>query len=332
MQKGLKVLLIIVLSAALILTGCPAPDDPAPGEEVAPGEERGEIVFGVTPWSTTIPPTYIAAVLLEDMGYEVTLQDADVGLVYSALATGDIDVFMDSWLPDMHASYMAEFGDRIEQLSVSYTEGELGWVVPEYVEEVNSIEELNEHRDLFDGQIIGIDEGAGMTETSREMIDAYNLDYEYIASSEAAMLSQAATAIAQERPILFLGYRPHSMFAMWDLKFLDDPLGFWEASEVHVLGTMGLAERAPEAHQFLSNWSIPIDDLEEMILQIDEEGADPEQLAREWIEENEDLVNEMLGEGAVAPDEDAEVEDEDEGAEADEMEDADVDEIEDEEE
>ncbi|KNY30615.1 glycine betaine ABC transporter substrate-binding protein [Pseudobacteroides cellulosolvens] len=50
------------------------------------------------------------------------------------LSKGDIDIFMDSWLPDMHKNYMNTFGRTIDDVSVSYPNGELGWVVPTYVE------------------------------------------------------------------------------------------------------------------------------------------------------------------------------------------------------
>ncbi len=293
-------ILTIVLSMVLVLgacgsTGDNAPDNGANGSAENGAEEKGEIVFGVTPWSTTIPPTTIAQLILEDMGYQVTWREADVGLIYSGLASGDIDVFMDSWLPILHANYMEQFGDKIEDLAVSYPDADLGWVVPSYVEEVNSIEDLNEHADLFGGKVYGIDEGAGMTKTSRELIDVYDLDIEYVASSEAAMLSQAATAIQAQEPILFLGYRPHSMFAMWDLKILEDPKGIWESSEVHVVANKDFKNKAPEAYNFLKNWSIPLEDLEQMILEIDQNNADPKELAKQWIEANQEKVAEMTG-------------------------------------
>ena len=83
------------------------------------------------------------------------------------------------------------------------------------------------------------------------------------------------------------------MFAMWDLKILEDPKGFWESSEVHVVASKGFKEKAPEAYQFLKKWSIPLEDLEQMILEIDQNKADPVEIARQWIEQNQDKVKEM---------------------------------------
>ncbi|GAA0357621.1 glycine betaine ABC transporter substrate-binding protein [Bacillus horti] len=309
-KNWLKLTLFLSLIFVLVAAGCAADNGDGSEEgtgveegtgtedgngtdgEAAP-EEKGTLTFGVTPWTSTIPPTHVAKILLEDMGYTINLQEADAGVVYTGLSRGDIDVFMDSWLPDMHANYMDRYGDSLVDTAVSYPDGELGWVVPEYVD-IDSFEDLIGNESMFDGRIYGIEEGAGMTITSREMIEAYDLDFEYVASSEAGMLTQATRMINNEEPVIFLGWRPHPMFVNWDLKVLEDPEKFFEASQVHVITNENVEEEAPEAFEFLSNWSIPVDDIEEMILKI-EDGASAEEVAQEWIDNNQDHVNEMLG-------------------------------------
>ncbi|KNY30614.1 hypothetical protein Bccel_5894 [Pseudobacteroides cellulosolvens ATCC 35603 = DSM 2933] len=47
-----------------------------------------------------------------------------------------------------------------------------------------------------------------MTMTSKEMIKAYGLDLEYVASSEGAMLAQASKLIASKKPVICLGCVP----------------------------------------------------------------------------------------------------------------------------
>ncbi|UFJ40312.1 glycine betaine ABC transporter substrate-binding protein [Brevibacillus humidisoli] len=304
MHKWIKLGLTAVLMFLLALTGCATGTDQGQGGE-APAEQPAEqqpadekkdvtITFGVTPWTSTVPPTQIARLLLEDMGYTVKLQDADAGVVYTGLSKGDIDVFMDSWLPDMHRNYMEKYGENIEDTAVSYPNGELGWVIPTYVEGINSVEDLKGKEDLFGGKIYGIEEGAGMTITSREMIKTYGLNLQYVPSSESGMLAQAKREIGQNNPVLFLGWRPHPMFVNWDLKVLPDPKKFFKTSEVHVLTNKGFKEKAPEAHAFLKKWSIPVEDIEAMIVQIND-GKDPREVARAWIDNNQDKVNEMLG-------------------------------------
>lgn len=281
MKKLLTVGLVLTLLLTLVLAGCGQTD------------EKPTITFGVTPWTSTVPPTYVAKLIIEDMGYKVKLQNADAGVVYAGLSKGDINVFMDSWLPDLHKNYMDQYGDKLVDTSISYKEGELGWVVPKYVD-IDSVDQIKGQEDLFDNKLYGIEEGAGMTMTSREMIDAYDLDLQYVPSGEPAMLAQVKREIASKKPVLFLGWRPHSMFATWDLKVLKDPKGYFKTSEVHVITSTDLQEKAPDVFKFLSNWSIPVGDIEQMILEIDN-GADPTERAQQWINENQDKVDAMTG-------------------------------------
>lgn len=289
MTRLLMLGMVLVLGFALVACGGGETARPASG-----GASKGTLTIGVTPWTSTIPPTYVAKNILEELGYQVKLQDAEVGVVFAGLSKGDIDIFMDSWLPDMHKNYMEEYGANIEKVALSYPDGDLGWVVPTYVKDVKSIADLKDHKAEFEGKVIGIDAGAGMMRTSREVIDAYGLDYELVEGSEAAMMTVLKDYYGEKKPVIVLGWRPHSMFAQYDLKFLEDPKGFWKRSEVWVLAHKGLRDKAPEAYQFLKKWSIPVGDIEQMILKMDTEKADPDDLAKQWIKDNRDKVDAML--------------------------------------
>ncbi|EDL64497.1 glycine betaine ABC transporter substrate-binding protein [Bacillus sp. SG-1] len=296
-MKKWKIGFIMILTAFLLI-GCGTGnnDEGEDNAEQNGGNNEGvTVTFGVTPWTSTVPPTKVAKLILEDMGYTVNETKADAGGVYTGLARGDLDVFMDAWLPVMHANYMEKYGDKLDDTAVSYTEGELGWVIPTYVEGIESVEDIKGKEDLFGGKIYGIEEGAGMTVTSKEMIEELGLDLEYVASSEGGMLAQAQRMMGNEEPVLFLGWRPHPMFANYDLKVLTSPEEFFQTSEVHVITNKDLKDEAAEAYEFLSKWKMPVKDIEDMIVKIDE-GQDAEEVAQEWIDNHQDQVKEMKGE------------------------------------
>ncbi len=293
-MKKLKVSLLLLL-AFILLVGCSSGASTS-GEN---GEEDSKditINFGVTPWTSTIPPTKVAKLLLEDLGYTVKETNADAGGVYTGLSKGDLDVFMDAWLPVMHANYMEQFGDKLEDTAVSYTDGELGWVIPTYVEGIESVEDLKGKEDLFGGKVYGIEEGAGMSVTSQKMIEELGLNLEYVSSSEGGMLAQAQRLMAKEEPVLFLGWRPHPMFANYDLKVLPSPEGYFDTSEVHVITNNELKDKAPEAYELLSNWSMNVSDIEKMIVEIEDNNRDAEEVAQEWIDNHPDEVKAIKGE------------------------------------
>ena len=107
--------------------------------------------------------SYLAKVMLESKGYDVMLRNADIAPVFVSMAAGKVDVFMDAWLPATHADYIKEIlAINLEALGVAIKMP--GWlVVPSYVT-IRSIEELNEHKEKFRNEIIGIDVGAGLDE------------------------------------------------------------------------------------------------------------------------------------------------------------------------
>lgn len=286
-----KILLMSLL--VLIMTALAACSSDKKEENASSDTEQKTITFGVTPWTSTVPPTKIASLILQDMGYEVKETAADAGSVYMGLSRGDLDVFMDAWVP-MHQTYLDKFEGKIESTAVSYPEADTGWTVPTYMEDINSLEDLKGREGEFDNEFYGIEAGAGATIESDEIIEAYDFDFKQVSSSEGGMLAQAQRLMEQEKPVVFYGWRPHTMFNKFDLKVLKNEKGFFETSSVQVITNSELKDNAPEAYEFLSNWNISLDEVEEMIVKI-EEGQDPEEVAQEWIDNNQDKVNEMIG-------------------------------------
>ncbi|MGB2993604.1 MAG: glycine betaine ABC transporter substrate-binding protein [Paenisporosarcina sp.] len=227
------------------------------------------------------------------MGYEVKETASDAGSVYMGLSRRDLDVFMDAWVP-MHQTYLDKFEGKIESTAVSYPEADTGWTVPTYMEDINSLEYLKGREGEFDNEFYGIETGAGATIESAEIIEAYEFDFKQVSSSEGGMLAQAQRLMEQEKPVVFYGWRPHTMFNKFDLKVLTNEKGFFETSSVQVITNSELKDNAPEAYEFLSNWNITLDEVEEMIVKI-EDGQEPEEVAQEWIDNNQDKVNEMIG-------------------------------------
>ncbi len=261
------------------------------------GSDGGDttITFGVTPWTSTVPPTKIASLILQDLGYNVEEIEADAGNVYAGLSKGDLDVFMDSWFPAQE-HYVEKYSDSIEAIAVSYDEADSGFVVPEYMEDINDVADLRGKEDLFGNEAYTIEEGDPAMENLNKVIEGYGIDITQVNSSEGAMMAMAIKKMENEEPVLFYGWRPHTMFNKHDVKILtnDETPEYFSGSSINVITNKELKEKASEVYEFLTNWSISLEDVEEMIAQIDD-GQDPEEVAREWIDNNEDKVNEMLG-------------------------------------
>ena len=274
--------LLIALSAVLALGIASAQTD--------------TIELGYVLWDSEIASTHVvAAVLIDELGYDVNLTSVDAGPMWTGLAQGDFDAIVAAWLPATHEAYWNQYGDSLVDLGVNLEGADIGWAVPTYVE-IDSITELNDNADMFNGEIIGIDPGAGLMAASDEAMDVYGLsNLNLIDGSDAAMAAALDRAITRNEPIVVTSWRPHWMWAAYDLKYLEDPEGvFGEAEQIHTIVSQEFAENGPEdALAFLDAFHWTGEDMGAVMLKI-LDGADPFDAAREWISENPEKVQEWL--------------------------------------
>lgn len=140
-------------------------------------------------------------------------------------------------------------------------------------------------------RITGIDAGAGVVQAAERAVNDYGLDYTVQTSSGAAMTQALADAIENNEPIIVTGWSPHWKFAKYDLKYLEDPKGsFGEAEHINTIARLGLKEDMPNAYKILDNFYWTSDDMEAVMSKVNE-GANVEEVARQWIDDNQDKVS-----------------------------------------
>src|SRR6056297_998339 len=245
-------------------------------------------------WEEGVAYTNLAKVVLEDqMGYEVEITAADVGPGYTAVAQGDQDAFMETWLPVLHKDYVEQYREDIIDLGNVYEGTQSGLVVPDYMD-ITTISEINDIADELGGKITGIDAGAGVMKTTEQVIESYDLDVKLMASSGPAMTAALQEAVRNEEPIVVTGWRPHTMFGRWDLRFLEqDQEQVWGKGNIHIMGRKNLREDKPELAQFLDNFFFTDPQLADLMLTI-AEGDDTEEAARQWMNDNMDIVEQWI--------------------------------------
>ena len=306
MKMNRKISAIVALGAAttLALAGCSSDGTGgtggASGEETSSGD-KGTITLGFLPsWTDGLSTAYLLEDQLEKLGYNVEMTTlTEAGPLYTGLAQGDVDIYPSAWPELTHASYMEEYGDDIEDLGAYYENAKLTIAVPEY-SEIDSLADLKGNADMFDGKIIGIEPGAGLTKQTQEsMIPAYGLEgeYELVTSSTAAMLTELKEATENEEEIVVTLWRPFWANDAFPVKDLEDPEGaMGEAEALHFLGTKGFAEEFPEAAELIAN--IKLDDaqygqLEDLVVNEYGEGREAEAVDA-WLEENPEAFEGIL--------------------------------------
>ncbi|SHJ82158.1 glycine betaine ABC transporter substrate-binding protein [Halomonas caseinilytica] len=259
-------------------------------------QDKGTVELGYVEWSSEVASTNVIRAVLEQAGYDVEMTSLSAAAMWQAVSTGDSDAIVAAWLPTTHADYLERVGDKVENLGPNLEGTKLGLVVPEYTD-VDSIDELNANADTFDGEIIGIDPGAGLMSLSEDVVDEYGLDLTLRSGSGATMTAALQSAIQNEEDIVVTGWTPHWMFARWELKYLDDPKNVYGGAEhINTIVRQGLKEDMPEAYAILDAFEWTPEQMGEVMLMNQEEGSDPYENAKQWVEENQDVVQEWLPE------------------------------------
>ena len=284
---------LIVGMIAMLTVGLVAGCGPSKKDAAQPNENK-TVNIGYVNWAEDVAISNVWKVLLEEKGYKVNLKSLEVAPLFVGLSKGDLDVFMDTWLPTTHKTYWDKYQDKLDDYGVWYTgECKMGLVVPKYVD-LKSIEDLKANKAKFDGKITGIDPGAGIMTATKKANEDYGLGYEVVQSSEAAMLTALDKAYRDKKTIVITGWSPHWMFTKYELKYLEDPKKtFGEVEQAHIVANKAFTTKNPEVVKMLKTFKMDekqAGDLETLI----NGGMEPEVAAKKWINDNRALVDSWM--------------------------------------
>lgn len=93
-------------------------------------------------WDTEIASTNVIGIVLEDLGYDVTITPLDNAVMWEAVATGEADGMVAAWLPGTHGALYEEYKDELIDLGPNLEGAKIGLVVPSYMD-IDSIEDLD---------------------------------------------------------------------------------------------------------------------------------------------------------------------------------------------
>ena len=278
MKKGRKLLAVILaLVVGALVSGCA-------------GGAQNELRIPDIGWTENTAVANLTKVLMEDeLGYNVTVQTVDLGLVFKGVDTGDLDAFQDVWLPN-HKDLLNE-ARNVERLGDWYQgKTEFGIGVPNYV----NITRLDQLNDTDITEILGIEPGSViMKRIPEDVIPAYNLKQKLVESSTAGMLAEVERRYNNREDFAFIPWRPHWMNQRFNFRYLEDPknaLGdLTQSAEIFTIVRQGLENDDPVAYAFLNAIKLDesqVNDLENTIEQV----GDPVEGARQWAQNNPDVV------------------------------------------
>ena len=251
------------------------------------------VTFSDVGWTDITATTAATTVVLKALGYDANVKVLSVPVTYTALAEGDVDVFLGNWMPTMEAdiapyreagtvdTVMANLEGAKYTLAVNKAAADLG---------IASFADIAAHKDDLNGEIYGIEPGNDGNRLIMDMIasDAFGLTgFEVVESSEQGMLAQVARADDRGEPIVFLGWEPHPMNANFDMSYLeggDDWFGpDLGGATVYTNTSAGYVDACPNVGALLQNLVFSLAMENEIMGAILNDGEEPEDAAAAWL-------------------------------------------------
>ncbi|RVI99545.1 glycine betaine ABC transporter substrate-binding protein [Sinorhizobium meliloti] len=247
------------------------------------------IKMGSMPWEDLLPISMVTKKFLEKQGYKVEItQFQEWGIAFAALSKGDVDILA-SQINYITPEYWAKNKNRLEKVSTLSHGLFQGLVVPSDAP-IDSVDQLNDYADKVGGKIVGIEPGTGLMAQVEDAIKAYDLKYQVIDGSTAAMTAQLQSSLERKEPIVTMLWEPSWMALKFDVKFLKDPKGVFPPPQTYYwIARKGFSAEDAHRRESLASVFVPIDDITGMNAEIND-GKTMEQAVDNWWDKHADLI------------------------------------------
>lgn len=320
--------LLVIFAAVFSLTaiaGCT-------GGNVAK-KEKPVIVFAEQGWDSVRFHNAVAMFIVENaLGYGVEEVSGSTSVTYTALLSGEVDVFMEMWTDNL-AFYDADVADgKIIELGINFDDNAQGLYVPRYVIEgdeergieplapgLEYVSDLKGLQSVFKdtetpskGRIYGAIPGWQVDEIVYRKYEYYGLSDEYIyfsPGSDAAMAAAFASAYEKAEPIVGYYWEPTWLTGKYDLVLLKDtpydPDLFMDgrcefpAVPCTVCISTKTYDKAPDVVVFLKKYHTSSEITSKALAYIADARASMEDAAKWFLREYEDVWTGWLDDKAV---------------------------------
>ncbi len=227
----------------------------------------------------------------------------DPAAAWAGAQRGDIDLLTEVALPNQQ-KFADQAKDKVDVVSETYGDANQGWFVPTYAVQpggpaagLTSVTQLNQYKDVFGGKFYDADPGYLTTEQNTARLKGYGIDYEHVVAGEAAELAQLERSYSRQEPIVLYLYRPHSMFARYDMTQLEEGRPYEDgcftegdgacampAYSANIAASKELQEQAPAFVALLRAFRIPLEEMEGIQKAVDVDGQTVEAAATTWVD------------------------------------------------
>lgn len=275
-----------VIASALLIASVSACSGVSTGSQ--PSEKTITVALPAG-YDDSVAVTGLWQELLAERGYKLETKSVDLAAGFSGIARGDLDGYLNAWLPTTHGTFVDKYKDQIEILDRPFFDNDrLVLVAPKSVPE-NTIEEVVNNAAAYESKIIGIEAGSGEMKILPDVLKKYNATdkLDIVAGSTPATLAALKDATAKNKPLVATLWTPHWAFASMPIKVLEDNLEGWPKPDgSYVVFSKKFAEKEADVVKWMSNFKITEDQFSSLMLDVSE-ASSPTEGAKKWLENPE---------------------------------------------
>jgi glycine betaine/proline transport system substrate-binding protein len=297
MKKG-KIVLILsgLIAFSMLIVGC----------ESQSAEKT--IVFGDVSWDSVQVHNRIMGFIIENGldGYKADYIAGDTMPIVNGVIQGDIDVDMESWHSNVPEIYKkgVDSGDLVD-LGKNMPDAPQGWWVPRYLVEgpdakapgLKSIADLPQYAHLFKdpedpskGIVYAGVAGWGQLTTGEEYFEQYGLGETFnmgVAGSGTALAGTMVGAYHKNEAWVGYYWAPTAVLGKLDMVRLKG--SEYPPADVNILVNSSMLEKAPDIVEILEKYSTTVNDNNEFLAKMEDEGWDAAQTAEWFLKNKEDV-------------------------------------------
>ncbi|MBT2515681.1 glycine betaine ABC transporter substrate-binding protein [Arthrobacter sp. ISL-30] len=288
-----------ILACAVLTAGVSA----CSGVNTGTGADKKTITVATVPgFDDTVAVTGLWTELLDSRGYKLETRSVDLAAGFAGIARGDLDGYLNAWLPTTHASYIEKYrNDLVVPEKPFYDNDRLVLVAPKSVPE-NTISEVVQNADKYESKIVGIEAGSGEMKILPDVLKTYGAQdkLKIVEGSTPAALAALKDAAAKNKPLVATLWTPHWAFASMPIKVLEDDKGGWPKPDgSYVVFSKNFAEKEPQVQKWMSNSKLTDEQYSSLMLAVSE-AKEPVEGARKWLEtpENRKATDEWFNDAS----------------------------------
>jgi glycine betaine/proline transport system substrate-binding protein len=281
------------------------------GGEVTPDPNKETVDIAVNPWVGYEANAAVVGYLLETrLGYPVEFKDLAETVSWEGFETGEVDAILENW------GHAAEVQTFITEKKVAVdagstgVDGIIGWFVPPWLAtehpDILDWNNLNKYAENFKTSESGdkgqlLDGDPSFVTSDEGIINGLGLDFQVVyAGSEAALIEAFRSAEQNKTWLIGYFYSPQWFLNEVPLKEVKLPeytdgcdadatkitCGYAPYNDLNKIVSQSLVDKAPEASEFIKNFSWSAEHQNTVANYITNEQMDREAAAKKWVDAN----------------------------------------------